>query len=95
MEGIGAVDDSTPAIKITDERHEPHENEDSGISKNQEDSVAELQNNNVRIRFLPGNTLTMNKGSQNLLEMSMAIQLPIELIDYIIKLAVYSSDFLA
>ena len=78
--------------QITEERHEPHENEDGDISKNQEDSGAELQNNYVGIRFVPDNTLTINKGSQNLPEMSMTIQLPIELIDYTIKLAVYSSD---
>lgn len=74
--------------QITEERHEPHKNEDGDISKNQEDSGAELQNNDVRIRFVPNNTLMMNKGSQNLPEVSMAIQLPIEFIDYIIKLAV-------
>ena len=45
--------------QITEKRHEPHENEDGDISKNQED----LQNNDVRIRFVPDNTLTMNKGS--------------------------------
>ena len=49
--------------QITEERHDPHENEDGDISKNQEDSGAELQNNDVRIRFVPDNTLTMNKGS--------------------------------
>ena len=37
--------------QITEERHEPRENEDGDISKNQEDSGAELQNNDVRIRF--------------------------------------------
>ena len=79
--------------QITEERHEPYENEDGDITKNKEDSGAELQNNDVRIRFVPDNTLTMNKGSQNLPQMAMPIQLPIELIDCIIKLAVYSSDF--
>ena len=80
--------------QITEERHGSHENEDGDISTR----IKRIQAQNYRtttyefVLFLHDNTLTMNKGSQNLPEMSI-IQLPIELIDYIIKLTVCSSDF--